>query len=274
MTIEQQCDEILKKYLQSAEKEYGKLPQHCYETKIEFFTNEENKNESHHADTFRNVLKINKNHIKEIEWVIFHEMEHIRTAKEIGKSALGGVRVIPYPDNSGNVQFDSANEALTDISVEKLLGRKDTKVGYYETIQLTRQIGALLGFENDSQLLAYYRIGGYEDLKSLVEKTFNDENSFLLMQIYLDKLHEFHIKDIAEEFNKFGKIKNKPLGSITSENTYRFRKTVHDYIFALLNKLKETNQISNKEYEKRLTNMEELSPYKNNELNTEEVLGV
>ena len=37
MTIEQQSNEILKRYLQLAEKEYGKLPQHCYETKIEFF---------------------------------------------------------------------------------------------------------------------------------------------------------------------------------------------------------------------------------------------
>ena len=274
MTIEQQCNEILKRYLELAEKEYGPLPQHCYETKIEFFSNKDNPNESHHADTFRNVLLINKNHAKEIEWIIFHEMEHIRTAQEIGKSALGGVRVIPYPDNSGNVQLDSANETLTDMSVEKLLGRKDTRVGYYETIQLTRQIGALLGFVNDSQLLAYYRIGGYKDLKSLVEKTFNDENAFLYIQIYLDKLHEYHLKDIAEEFNEKGKIENKPLGSIVSDNTKQFRICFNNYIIALLNKLKESNQISNKEFEKRLKNIEELSPYKNNELNIEDVVSV
>lgn len=267
-TIEQQCNDILKRYLQLAEKNFGKLPKHCYETKIEFLSHEDNPNESHHADTFRNVLMINQNHTNDIEWTIFHEMEHIRTAKEIGKSAFGGVRVHRYP-NSSEVQFDSANEALTDMSVERLLGRKDTKMGYYETIQLTRQIGALLGLENDEQMLEYYRAGGYEDLKAFVEQLFDDADVFLYMQIYLDKLHKYHLIDIAEEFNKFGKIENKPLGSITSENTYRFRNLFHDYIFGLLNRLKESKKISNEEYEKRLNKMEDLSPYKNYKLKNE-----
>lgn len=274
MEIEQQCREILKRYLVLAEKEYGKLPQHCYETKIEFFSLKENPSESHYADTIRNVLMINKNYLKDIEWTIFHEMEHIRTAKEIGKSTLGGVRVYPYPHNSKEIQFDSVNEALTDMSVEKLLGRKDTSVGYFETIQLTRQMGALIGFENDSQLLDYYRLGGYDDLKLYFENEFNDNNSFLRLQIILDTLHEYHIKDIAYEFDKFGEIKNKPLGSIVGENTKKYRRLYHDYILILLLKLKDTNKITEQEFTKRLKALKNLSPYKNNELSKDNLLGV
>ena len=78
--MESEIKNHYKKYIALAEQRYGKLPKHCYETEFKREMNPDSFNASG-ADCKKNVCYI-KPEAPDLEWVVFHEMEHIRTANE------------------------------------------------------------------------------------------------------------------------------------------------------------------------------------------------
>ncbi len=257
MTIEEKGKLILKKYLRLAKKKFGFLPLHCYETKIEYINL---KRENSHADLINNSIVINKLNDFDLEWVIFHEMEHIRTANNIYKNMQTGVR-----GEGLSTELNSINEALTELSVAQLLKRNNYdkfQIGYLEITFLTRQFGALIGLTDDSQLLKFYKPNGYNELKKYSIRELDCENDFCYLKQILENLHLRHLEDLYRECSKKGGVDNQPLGKYPSLITKILRRNYQQSLVKLLKELKLNNKISKEEYLTRLSIIKKYNPYK------------
>lgn len=259
MTIEEKGELILKKYLRLAKERFGIIPKHCYETKIVYIDIER---ENSHADLINNIIVINKLYDVDLEWVIFHEMEHIRTANNIYKNMQTGVR-----GDGLSTELNSINEALTEISVAHLLKRNNFdkfQIGYLEIIFLTRQLGALIGLTDDIQMLKFYKPNGYGELKNYSIKNLGCVNDFYYLKQTLENLHSRHLEDLHRECCKKGGVDNQPLGKYPSLITRILRRNYQRYIIKVLKTLKLNNKISNEEYLIRLSLIKKYNPYQTN----------
>lgn len=259
MTIEEKSELILKRYLELAKEKFGVLPKHCYETKIVYIDLER---ENSHADLINNSIVINKLSHIDLEWVIFHEMEHIRTANNIYNNMQTGVR-----GEGLSTELNSINEALTELSVAQLLKRNTYdkfQIGYLEIIFLTRQFCALIGLTDDIQMLKFYKSNGYSELKKYSTKSLGCVNDFCYLKQILENLHSRHLEDLYRECSKKGGVDNLPLGKYPSLITRILRRNYQRDIVKLLKTLKFNNKISNEEYIKRLNVIKKYNPYKTN----------
>ena len=262
--MEEQFNKILKKYLSTAEKFFGKLPEHCYDVEIVLGANPTN-NSSSGADCVYNIIYIHPDMIsknKDLEWTIFHEMEHIRLARKPGNDYCTGFYV-RYEYGTG----EALNEGITEIAVGNMLKRKSFNLyGYYETTQLVRQILALLG-KDDNDVMGYCQISGKEKfIKDFKELTGKDV--FAILDSGLQNVHDWHGMDLEKEFIEFGEIKVKPLGKYCSNETIKARETFHDIILSSVIKFaSQKGSISKEELQERVDKMEKLTPYKSRELN-------
>ncbi len=261
MNIEEKSKQLLKKYLKVAEDEFGNLPEHCYATSIEFVSDPK---QPHYADFLNNKIVINENYVDDLEWIIFHEMEHIRTASNIYNNMQTGLR-----GEGLAIELDSINEAMTELSVAKMIKRNKKDIydtSYIEIIFLTRQLGVLLGLLNDEQILKFYKANGYREFKYFIVNMLNNEGVFYHIQNVLECLHENHLKDLKREYNKNVIVKFHPLGKEPSLITILLRRHYQKYIHKLLKLLKSRHIINDKEYRKRLTLINKYNPYKNTSL--------
>lgn len=264
--MEKQIQEIYNNYLTRAKEVYGELPKHCYETKIVIGSNPDDHHASG-ASCIENKIYLNPESTN-VEWVIFHEMEHIRLARNIGKDhTTGFYDLYEYKTDDGikHGNGEAINEALTDISVEYLLGKEDTSlVAYYETIQLVKQLFALLGV-NKEDIIKYCQPSGKDkfiaDLKELT-----GYDLFISIDIQLSNVHDLHILDLDKEYNEFGAIKCKPLGLYCSNETLEARLKFQRLLETIISFMVKKLSISRQEITNRLKKMNELSPYKNGEL--------
>lgn len=264
--MENRINKIYQNYLTKAKEVYGELPKHCYETEFVIGANPTNELSSG-ADMINNKIYIhpdiiNKN--KDLEWTIFHEMEHIRLNRHLENSQENGFFYV-YKYGTGV----ALNEGITEISVINLLNRhKLNSYGYYETIQLTRQIFALLGLD-DKGIIKYCTLNGREkfinDFKELTGR-----DVFVILDTGLQSVHDNHVDDINKEYLEFGEIKVKPLGMYCSEITQASRITFRNMVLEnIINFIDENGKISKEELNKRVQKLEELSPYKNGELKSQ-----
>ena len=256
------------KYIVLAEKRYGKLPEHCYHTTFKHGVCPETGISG--ANCVYNVCYINPKSI-DPEASVFHEMEHIRTAHmPYDNPVLVGI--VEYSFEKNEYLGEALNEALTEISVEILLGRKSKPYAHFETTVLAKQIGAVLGFTND-QLLKFYTKGGrinfIQAFANLVCEQIRESSSgfrfgvigsFEELELIHGSLHRAHLDDMNKEHEKYGKI-TEPLGICPSEQTTELRKLFQG---GLMNRLKqglENRVISQDEFDKRTQRVSELSPY-------------
>ena len=250
--------QILKKYLEASKEEYGYIPKHCYETKIEFI--DPARRIKSHADLMSNKIIINKFNDGDLEWEIFHEMEHIRTANNIYNNMQTGIR-----GEGLTTELNSVNEALTELAVSQLLKRKKQDVydfAYLETVYLTRQLGALISLTDDRLLLKFYKTNGYNEFKQYIINALKDENAFYTIQHLLENLHKKHLDDLYKEYDKKGFVENIPLGKSSSLLTKLLRRSYQRFLQQQLKTLKTKQIISNEEYIKRLSLVKKYNPYK------------
>ncbi len=255
---------IKNQYLAKAEKAYGKLPEQCFDVEIEFWDDiPENENKPHCADCAKNTIFVNKHFLDNIEWTIFHEMEHIRTAVAPYVSDYKTGLVCNFNQYNHERICDALNEGLTEISVEKLLNKQSNKtVGYFETTQLTRQFGVIMGLKSDDELLNFYQPDGFDNLKSKFVERFGLEGYYFDSLIgNLDYLHKLHTSDLEKEFEKHGEIKSKPLGSEPCKNTITMREVVQQSFEIYLQLAKVKGLLSDKQCLSAQEKMQELSPY-------------
>lgn len=251
--------EIYNSYLILAKEKYGTLPQQLYKTTIllEVAPNDASSSAAYFKN---NVCYINPKSV-DIEWTIFHELEHIRLIHS--QDSLSGVLGF-REDKGGYLAGVALNEALTNISVKDLLKRETKLVGYSETVILGKQIGTLLGY-NDKEILAFYTKKGRQSIKKEFAKLTGKENSYESLEQVFDLLHIVHLQDLEYEFAEHEKILNSPLGSNPSSYTISLRKL---FYHGLVNRLKQgvhNNSITKQEFAERLEKINELSPYKNTE---------
>lgn len=254
-------------YLKSAEQLYGKLPEFCYKTTFKIVGEDDDELQlASGADLIHNCIYVNPNTL-DLEWAIYHEMEHIRNATNIGHTYETGLYVKPDYNNEDYVG-KCINEALTDISVEKLLQRNVNTVGYYESIAVVRQLGAVLGL-SDNDLLEYYNVDGRGALEYNVNKLSGNKEFFSELDTMIDLLHKYHIQDMDKEFIEFGKIVESPLGMYESSNTKFYREIVQRKLLDLLKWGVKNGYITQDEYESRLYEFNNLCPYKNKQTQSE-----
>lgn len=251
--MENKIKQYFKQYLQRIKKIYGEIPQHCHETQVILGENPENHYASG-ADLEHNIIYLNPGD-PDVEWTLYHEMEHIRTAHSINKTNYTGA----YMD-MGEIVGKALTEAMTEISVENLLNRKQDKIGYFEIIQLTRQIATLLNMD-DLELLKYYHKNGITELWQVC-KNLNIRPKLLVdIIICLDNLNDSHIEDLDYEFSTYGKIENKPLGSFPSDKTKDLRFKFNSLKNELFDKIKENNCYNNATLYEVSHKFKSLSPY-------------
>lgn len=269
--LENKIKEFHQGYLIRAKEVYGELPQRCFETKFVIGTNPTDKLSSG-ADSEENIIYIHPDIIdktknKDLEWTIYHEMEHIRLYRNLKEDRYRNASGFHIAYEYGSAE--ALNEGLTEISVGQLLGRKQkNSYGYYETTQLVRQIFSLLGLE-DKQIITYCALDGrerfIEDFKILA-----GGDVFAILDIGLQSVHDNHIADINKEYIEFGEIKVKPLGMYCSESTQKSRITFRNLVLGNIIKfIAKNGKISKEELNKRVQKLEELSPYQNGELEIE-----
>lgn len=254
--MDKKFKQYLEDYFVRVEKIYGEVPKHCYETQVILGKNPEDAYASG-ADLQHNIIYLNPDD-PDLEWTLYHEMEHIRTAHSINKTMASGVYLETVDNEKGAIGI-ALTEAMTEISVETLLNRNQEKIGYYEIIQLTRQIAILMNLD-DLGLLNYYNKNGIVDLTILCAKLTGDSTIFLSLVICLDELEESHDDDLDYEFSTYGKIKNK-LGSFPSEKTKDLRFKFNLLKNKLFDKIKES-KCYNKATLREISNKyKSLSPY-------------
>lgn len=247
----------LLEYYKMAKNLYGDLPEHCFQTNISF--GEVVNGLASTAICSENKVIINKQD-PDFFWTFCHEMEHIRTAQSINKDNSTGLTSNERIEGTNFFAGTAMNEALTEISVETMLNRKQDKIGYFESIQLVRQLGAALG-KGDKELLRYYHKEGQKDLQEEISLLTGDKELFENLRNTLDNLQLYHIEDIFYERKKNNGYICKPLGKFPSTETRYFRKQYENYVYSILDKLRDNNQISAKEYNERKIAMNKLSPY-------------
>ena len=160
---------------------------------------------------------------------------------------------------------NTLDEALTEISVEILLGREPEAFTYFEITVLAKQMGAVLGLTN-KQLLKFYKKGGRKDLiKAFAvltdEQAATDETRFESLEKFYDFLHTAHIEDLDKELEKYGEITKKPLGAFPSERTMTLRKYIQDDLSGILLQGYENGAISENTCQRRMLKVKKLSPY-------------
>ena len=254
--MDEKIKNIYDNYLKKAKEVYGELPSHCFSTKLTFEECPDNPYASG-ADCEKNIIYINPSD-KDIEWTIFHEMEHIRTAHSIGESQLTGFR------SSLGVLGDGFNEALTEISVRQLLGRDQDKIGYYEVIILAKQFGAILGLD-EKNLVKFYSKNGRDELSKLLKQQTGEDCLENIIQA-MDNVQELHRLDLDKEFKENGKILQKPLGMTFSKSTQQARIHYKQILDNAFSKIIRKGDVSHDELVERYKQFIELSPYKNHEL--------
>lgn len=256
-----------KSYLTKAEETYGKLPEYCYKTQFKLVDDKDElmANVSG-ADLIENCIYVNPN-VSDLEWLIYHEMEHIRNATNLGKTQETGFYVKPDYEKDDYVG-ECINEALTEISVEHLLGRSQKLVGYYEAIAVTRQLSACLGL-SEEELLEYYDVDGRERLSYVLNNMVGSDTYFEELDDMLEHLHQYHMDDMNKEFYEFGAITKSPLGIYESDNTKFYRSIVQRKLVDGMKWAVKNGNISEEEYNKRLEKFNEISPYIQNQNQSE-----
>ncbi len=267
MGLKENFNSIKKNYLSIAEKFfYGELPLHLYNTEIIYGSSPTNDFASG-SDCVHNMIYIHPDIIskeKDLEWTIFHEMEHLRLARDLGNDQSTGFYT-KYEHGTG----EALNEGITEIAVENMLQRKLVgQYGYYETTQLVRQIFALLG-KDDIDVMEYCTISGkdkfIEDFRELTGL-----DVFPILDNGLQNVHDWHLNDILKEYEEFGEVKT-PLGKYCSDKTKSSRIMFHDKVLSTIIQLAgNKGNISQEELHERVDRMEKLSPYKNGELDLNE----
>lgn len=261
--MEKRLQEIKENYLQKAKEFFGEVPKHCHSTRIVIASSPTDKFSSG-ADCKNNIIYLHPDVIsknKDIEWVIFHEMEHIRLARDFGNDQCTGF-YLDYEYGTG----EALNEGVTDIATTFLLSRKQFgSCAYDETIALTRQIFALLG-KDDREITKYCTLSGRRKFIDDFEEIAGVD-VFPLLETSLQNVHDSHIQDILKEYEKYGKILSKPLGKFHSEKTQRARETFKNLVLPTVVKfIKKKGMVSCEELNDRMKKMEELSPYKTKEV--------
>lgn len=74
---QKQVENLVNLYIKLAEKQFGKLPEQCYDVEIELVKSNSVNAKAHYANFASNTLFINPELVEDVEWAVFHEMEHL-----------------------------------------------------------------------------------------------------------------------------------------------------------------------------------------------------
>lgn len=254
-----QVENLVNLYIKLAEKQFGKLPEQCYDVEIELVKSNSVNAKAHYANFASNTLFINPELVEDVEWAVFHEMEHIRTAVYPYVSAYQTGLVVNFKHDNNKEICSALNEGLTEISVERLLKRKNENPASVELCNLTRQFGVLLGLMDDNALLKIYKTDGYDELKSTFDSIMDIKsfNAFDGMQTALDSLNKSLVADLKlETANTLG---DEPSATEFSKQTKRLKRFVQNEYLLLLSLQKEKHKISDAEFTSRLKAMRKLA---------------
>lgn len=250
---------IHENYLKRVKEVYGDVPDYLTKTKFVFGCSPTNEFASG-ADPRNNTIYINPE-TQNLEWDIFHESEHLRTAHKMyggEHDVYCGTRINVVLHND-EIDSNATNEAMTEISVHKLLqAKKGLAVGYVETEQYLKQLMAVIG-NNEQDLLKFYTndersfYNLFDKVSLLLGKDITDLYFYIL-----EKHYENHISDIAIEWNKNHYIDNKPLGSKPNPATVNYRDIMKQIFDLMFKRIKET--ISEEEFENRIKLFNSLAP--------------
>ena len=258
-------------YIARAEEYYEEVPEHCFHSQIKLVdeSDEELANSSG-ADLIENCIYVNPN-TSDLEWLIYHEMEHVRCALNIGKTHSTGLYIVDKNENGETVTSgESINEGVVELAVEELLGRKQELVGYYESTAIVSQIGAALGMNDKEFIDNCNDEDGREYIKYTINGHIGDERNkfFDELACIIDALHYYHMLDMEKEYEEFGEITVKPLGKYESDQTKKYRKLVQERIKEIPLFAKRCGNISEDEYNRRIEKINVLSPYTQNQSET------
>lgn len=257
-----QVENLVNLYIKQAEKQFGKLPEQCYDVEIELVKSNSANAKAHYANFASNTIFINPELVEDVEWAVFHEMEHVRTAVYPYVSAYQTGLVVNFKHDDNREICSALNEGLTEISVERLLKRVNKTKASVELCNLTRQFGVLLGLMDDDALLKVYKTDGYDELKSTFDTLMGIKsfNAFDSMQTALDSLNNSLVADLKlETANTLGGESNS---AEFSKQTKHLKYFVQNEILLFLSLQKEKHKISDAEFTSRLKTMRKLATSK------------
>ena len=248
-------NELLNKYIMRVKEVYRECPCHISNTNIKECLDINNMYGSD-ADCIKNEIRICLND-EDKEWAVFHELEHIRTAKNIYGSMVCGVMEECELDVGGFLGT-ALNEAITDFSVRKLLKRDTNKISYAETKLFVKKICVMLNIsEND--LINAYNTKNPTIIQSYFKKLNLNIKEYYDLLANLDLFHKYHIDDIINSVKNQNTNYVKKLKIINSTETIKYRRFLKLKINNILKSALKNKLISDSEFILRLNLINQLN---------------